>query len=188
MAQGVTNRRWVAAGVTLALALGLALWLGPTGVRWFVALQDSSGDLSGIYDCGALANQEGRPGNVRYGCMVPVPSFRQLEALSSRAGSADGAELFAFNMGAQPDDPKMPGYDPEASDDEQPVRRVTLSPFWITRYEITVDQYRHCVELGPCTVDDVGLGGFFNYDREGNGDHPVNGVTWYGANTYDLFC
>jgi sulfatase modifying factor 1 len=179
-----TSRRRTTLAILLALCLLVALWKGGEAARWFIAMQTSSGDLSGIHACGALANQEGRPGTFRYGCMVPIPSHRQLESLSSAATRPHETDLFSFLMGAQSTDPQGPGYDPEASDDEHPVRRVTLDPFWMTRYEITVKQFKDCVLLGPCSMEHVGLGGFFNYDRKGSEDHPINGVTWHGADHY----
>ncbi len=78
MARATTKRRAAQLATAVALLIGLAAWQGERAARWFIALQTSSGDLSGIYACGALANQEGRPVNIRYGCMVPAPSHRQL--------------------------------------------------------------------------------------------------------------
>ena len=42
-----------------------------------------------------------------------------------------------FWMGAQKADPKGQNYDPEAEDNEGPVHEVTLSPFFIGKYEVT---------------------------------------------------
>lgn len=184
MNQAETRRRRALLLTIAAACVVAALWQGREAARWFIAMTSSIGDLSGIHGCGALANQEGRPGTFRYGCMVPVPSHRQLEELSRTGRLPHETDLHSFLMGAQATDPEAPGYDPEASDDERPVRRVTLDPFWMTRYEITVKQFKHCILLGPCSEGDVGLGGFFNYDRQGSEDHPINGVTWYGADRY----
>jgi len=61
--------------------------------------------------------------------------------------------------------------------------------------EVTVDEYRRCVEAGACTEE--GLHGVrwkempltatetCNWTAEGKGDHPVNCIDWYQA---DAFC
>jgi hypothetical protein len=46
-----------------------------------------------------------------------------------------------FAMGAQKGDPGAPGHDPEAYDDEAPVHQVTVSPFRIGRYPVTVAEF-----------------------------------------------
>lgn len=60
--------------------------------------------------------------------------------------------------------------------------KVTLSTFFIDRYEVTVADYRPCVEALACT--EPRTGGDCNWDVEGRDDHPVNCVTWYDANAY----
>src|SRR5262249_49552675 len=44
-----------------------------------------------------------------------------------------------FWMGAQKDDPSGRNYDPEAEDDEGPVHEVTLSPFLIGKFMVTLN-------------------------------------------------
>lgn len=57
-----------------------------------------------------------------------------------------------------------------------------MRPFSITATEITVGQYRSCVESGRCDVDTVSEE--CNYGRDGYDDHPVNCVTHTGAEQY----
>lgn len=53
-----------------------------------------------------------------------------------------------FLMGAQKSDSLAPGFDKEAYGDESPVHRVTVSPFTIGRYPVTVAEFRRFVEAG----------------------------------------
>lgn len=54
----------------------------------------------------------------------------------------------AFWMGAQDEDPSQPGYDEEPLPVDRPVRRASVSGFWIDRYPVTVVQYRRFVDAG----------------------------------------
>ena len=47
-----------------------------------------------------------------------------------------------FQMGAQKEDKDGPNYDPEAEDDESPVHEVTLSPFFLSKYECTQAEWK----------------------------------------------
>jgi formylglycine-generating enzyme required for sulfatase activity len=55
-------------------------------------------------------------------------------------------------------------------------------PFSITATEITVAQFRSCVEAGGC--DDATTNPACNYGKPGYSDHPVNCVTYHGAEQY----
>jgi formylglycine-generating enzyme required for sulfatase activity len=54
-----------------------------------------------------------------------------------------------FWMGAQTEDANKPNYDPEAQSDEGPVHQVTLSPFFIGKYEVTQGQWRRWTGNNP---------------------------------------
>ena len=63
------------------------------------------------------------------------------------------------------------------SDDEKPIHRVTLSPFWMSATEITFEQYDACVAFGGCNrypLDD--------WERRGN--TPVINVNRDDAQQY----
>ena len=47
-----------------------------------------------------------------------------------------------FLMGAQSADPSSPGYDADASEWEAPVRLVAVDPFFASKFEMTVGQWR----------------------------------------------
>ena len=44
-------------------------------------------------------------------------------------------------MGAQTKKPKKQGFDELAQDPESPVHKVTISPFVVSRFLVTVEQY-----------------------------------------------
>ena len=61
--------------------------------------------------------------------------------------------------------------------DERPVHRVAVASFEMTRTEITVAQYRECVDAGACTAPSGG-GPYENWNQSGFDDRPVNAVGW----------
>src|SRR6056297_3578954 len=88
----------------------------------------------------------------------------------------------------------------DCDDDEKPAHKVTVSDFYISKYEITNQQYADFMnEIGAssdgsyngteyldmddsdCEVDYSG-GQFF--PESGKENHPVIEVTWYGANAF----
>lgn len=125
--------------------------------------------------------------------MAPdVPFEKRACAIHVPAGS--------FWMGAQSDAPGAPGYDPDASPDEAPVRRVEVAAFWIQHHEVTVGEFRECVQSGGCSRSEVAgrrpclpadrceaphrTARTFNFDVDDRISNPVVGVTWRGAADY----
>jgi formylglycine-generating enzyme required for sulfatase activity len=86
-----------------------------------------------------------------------------------------------FNMGCSPQDSKC-------DNDEKPSKRVYVDAFYMDVHETTVAQYRQCVSAGSCKAaiasSDKNWGAYYNWDKSGRGDHPVNGVSWSDANSY----
>jgi iron(II)-dependent oxidoreductase len=66
--------------------------------------------------------------------------------------------------------------------DENPVHPVTVPDFELTRTEITVIQYRACVDAGSCEVPYAGP--FCNWDAEGRDFHPINCMQWHQAHDF----
>ncbi len=54
-----------------------------------------------------------------------------------------------FVMGAQATAPSDPSYDPQAADNEKPVHEVTLSPFFLSKYEMTQGQWLRFTSSNP---------------------------------------
>jgi len=84
-----------------------------------------------------------------------------------------------FWMGAQKADPGGQNYDPQAISKEGPVHEVELSPYFISKYEMTQGQWSRIAAANPSLY---GPGRFFtSWNREGHGWsalHPVEQVSW----------
>jgi formylglycine-generating enzyme required for sulfatase activity len=77
-------------------------------------------------------------------------------------------------MGAQKTDPSGRNYDPQAIDDEMPVHEVELSPYFLSKYEMTQGQWERCTGRNPSAFGAYAgvVGGRSNLL------HPVELVTW----------
>ncbi len=64
----------------------------------------------------------------------------------------------------------------------QPVHRVTVRTFEMTKTLVTVEQYKACVDAGACTAPDTG--DYCNWGQSGRGKHPINCVDWHQAQAY----
>jgi formylglycine-generating enzyme required for sulfatase activity len=76
----------------------------------------------------------------------------------------------------------------EGSADEKPVHAVDVAAFEMMSTEVTVAQYRKCVEAGKCAAPNNGAAGWSegcNYGAGGRDGHPVNCVT---AAESEVFC
>lgn len=66
--------------------------------------------------------------------------------------------------------------DEQGDDDEEPVHRVYLDTFWISRFEVTNEAFGRCVEAAVCNdLEEGPIGG---------PRHPVVHVRWEDARTY----
>jgi formylglycine-generating enzyme required for sulfatase activity len=63
--------------------------------------------------------------------------------------------------------------------DETPAKRVRLSDYKIGKYEVTVEQYKQCVDAAVCAAPTSG-----NYTQEGRDKHPINSISWYDAQRF----
>ncbi|MEE3235517.1 MAG: SUMF1/EgtB/PvdO family nonheme iron enzyme [Candidatus Latescibacterota bacterium] len=66
--------------------------------------------------------------------------------------------------------------------DETPPHSVSLSTFWIDKFEVSVQDYQECVKTGKCSP--AGLSAGCNTNYSDRADHPINCVDWDQANTY----
>jgi len=71
-------------------------------------------------------------------------------------------------------------------DDERPVRTVTVRSFEMSRTEVTVGQYRKCVEAGVCSEPSSCSWGSPNWSSSSGSkeNHPINCVDWGQARTF----
>jgi len=60
----------------------------------------------------------------------------------------------------------------------------SLPNFFIDKYEVTAKQYKECVDAGTCKDKDFGSGDEYTYNNPEKQDHPINFVSWYGAQAY----
>ncbi|MBN1946042.1 MAG: formylglycine-generating enzyme family protein [Bradymonadales bacterium] len=64
----------------------------------------------------------------------------------------------------------------------EPAHSVTVPTFELARTEVTVAQYRACVEAQACTEPDTSTD--CNWGVDGRDRHPINCVTWHQARQY----
>ena len=87
-----------------------------------------------------------------------------------------------FWMGAQKEDPGGHNYDPQAGSDEIPVREITLSPFFISKYEMTQGQWLRFTGSNPSRygVDFTWMGDppAESPLHENQPSNPVEEVSW----------
>lgn len=105
--------------------------------------------------------------------LVAAPSFAQAPGTVIR-DCAECPELVVipagrFAMGS-------PASEEGHNDDEGPVREVSVPAFAAGRYEVTVAEYKACVDAGACPS--VREGGF------GGGSRPVTFVSWEEGQAY----
>ena len=69
--------------------------------------------------------------------------------------------------------------------DEEPVHTVTVPAFELLRSEVTLGQYRACVELGHCETPHTRQELYYcNWGHTEREDHPINCVSWHQARRY----
>ncbi|MFN3196805.1 MAG: SUMF1/EgtB/PvdO family nonheme iron enzyme [Bradymonadia bacterium] len=67
---------------------------------------------------------------------------------------------------------------------EGPVRTVKLPGFAMAQAEVTVAQYRACVEAGACSDEGLSKGAVCNWGRPNRDDHPINCLSWAQARDF----
>ncbi|MGH1346511.1 MAG: SUMF1/EgtB/PvdO family nonheme iron enzyme [Nannocystales bacterium] len=90
------------------------------------------------------------------------------------------------NMVAVPGGPFMMGCsdsDPLCDDDESPYHEVTLSPFAIDRYEVTLGEYRACMDATSCTVPAYDWASCV-FSADSSEANPIDCVSWLQAQAY----
>jgi len=85
--------------------------------------------------------------------------------------------------------------DSQCEASEKPGRTIYLDAFRIDKYEVTVAEYRRCVQAGRCSSDALEMPYWSgkersnwawacNWGKGGREDHPINCVDWDQAKTY----
>jgi len=72
----------------------------------------------------------------------------------------------------------------KCAENEKPGGKLYLGGFSIDKHEVTVADYKKCVEAGKCSTDDLTKWGEYNWGIVGRGDHPINFVDWKQAKAY----
>ena len=84
-----------------------------------------------------------------------------------------------FRMGAQMSDPTAHNYDPQALRNESPVHEVTLSPYFLSKYEMTQGQWERFVGRNPSNYGPTNYSPSWNRaGKPWSALHPVEQVTW----------
>jgi len=115
--------------------------------------------------------------------------------VTARRGESDTAPATAFTTSVVRSDVLVPsgtaavGCDPIAAtacpDSAWPPHRVKTTAFRIDRNEVTVADYRRCVQATACTVEGVTFDNFeCNWAEAGRDEHPINCVSWQQADGY----
>ena len=71
----------------------------------------------------------------------------------------------------------------DGHNDEKPEHRVQVKAFLMSETEVTVGQYRKCVEAGRCSEPNIGR----KCTWGGSDDHPINCVDWGQARTFAVW-
>jgi len=72
---------------------------------------------------------------------------------------------------------------------EKPIHSVRVPSFELARTEVTVRQYRQCVNAKVCSAPNSYVAGsewgqYCNWDNPGRDDHPVNCISWEQAGAF----
>ena len=70
--------------------------------------------------------------------------------------------------------------------DTRPAHNVNVPDFELMRTEVTVGQYRACVNAGACDEPPTGNSNKYNWSANAAGleNHPINGVSWINARQF----
>ncbi len=129
----------------------------------------------------AEALQRARTFCAEEAALAAVPAEKKpVAALAApNKGSTQGMVRLAggsFQMGSEAGEP-----------DEAPPHPVTVSPFYIDATEVTTEAFDLCVAAGACErahFQDGARRRYCNYGLPDRKTHPMNCVSWFGADQY----
>jgi formylglycine-generating enzyme required for sulfatase activity len=73
----------------------------------------------------------------------------------------------------------------DGAPEAKPVHAVTLPAFELDATEVTVRDYKACVDAASCKEPDIGVD--CNWGKRERSDHPINCVSWTDAVAYCTF-
>lgn len=74
--------------------------------------------------------------------------------------------------------------DQQCDGDEGSGKQVYLDAYAIDTNEVTVAEYRRCVQAGTCSTTGLTQYASCNWNQSGRENHPINCVDWQQAQTY----
>lgn len=148
----------------------------------------SDGTTTGDDDTGSLSmcgNDQAEPGEACDGLDLRESTCETLGYMGTGLGCVN-CSFDVSACGSPPGMAPVPSgaftMGSDSQPDEQPIRQVITDGFWIDVNEVTAQDYAACVTAGFCAVPLVGTG--YNYGVLGREYHPINGVSWFGAEAY----
>ena len=112
-------------------------------------------------------------------------SGKLLAAVVVAALGVGGWWLFGASGGSEIEWIAIPGGSYEMGSIGSAGHSVAVPFFELTKTEVTVGQYRTCVDAGACTAPNDKSGGeSCNWGLAGREDHPINCVDWDQANAF----
>ncbi len=78
-------------------------------------------------------------------------------------------------------------FDKECEGSKKLTHKVYLNTFKMDQYEVTVAEFRKCVDAGKCSRSNFKTSsdsGYYNYGNKSHDNHPMNAINWYGAKEY----
>ncbi|MFN3201257.1 MAG: formylglycine-generating enzyme family protein [Bradymonadia bacterium] len=67
---------------------------------------------------------------------------------------------------------------------ERPAHTVTVKSFWLSKSEITVEQFMQCFTEGACSAGGLTADPACNWGKRDRLDHPINCVSWRQARAF----
>ncbi|MFI5301302.1 MAG: SUMF1/EgtB/PvdO family nonheme iron enzyme, partial [Polyangiales bacterium] len=176
----------------LVASLGAFVFLAPiadveAGMRCGVGKPNHD---TGMCDCPGGYRSVGTAGNSECELVAkPKPPTTTTSAATTSSASKGASDIGAsvtikggvFRMGS----------DDTALAHAGPAHVVTMGDVEIDKYEVTVDEYKKCIDAGICGAPPDKMPTMLHAERcnwgSGRGNHPMNCVTWQESVNYCAF-